>query len=113
MNKLVFYDKKNDILSVHKGFSGNEKFKGNIDIGDIVLDVSTQGRIRGIEIMNASKFIKDFAAEGVLSDIVDAEFRAVIRPSSILVKLFLEFKNVEGRIPAQIAVPLEAPVQRV
>jgi len=42
---------------IHKGYSADEKFKGNIDIGDIVLDVSTSGKIRGIEIFNATEII--------------------------------------------------------
>lgn len=54
------YDAENDILFMHKGFSKYEKFKGNIDAGDIVLDMSTKGRIVGIEILNASEFLKAF-----------------------------------------------------
>ena len=49
LNNKVYYDKENDILSIHKGFSSDEKFKGNIDVGKLILDVSTQGKIRGIE----------------------------------------------------------------
>ena len=55
MARIISYDKENDILVAHKGFSEGERFKGNIDIGDLVLDMSTKMRVRGIEISNASK----------------------------------------------------------
>jgi len=110
MNKLVFYDKENDILSVHKGFSSDEKFKGNIDIGELVLDVSTKGRIRGIEIMNATKFLKEFSAgKKILESLMDADFNALIKPNSIIVSIVLKAKNIEQEIPAKIVVPLETP----
>jgi len=35
----VAYDKENDILFVHKGFSIDEEFKGNIDVGSLILDI--------------------------------------------------------------------------
>lgn len=37
------YDKKHDILAIHKGFL-REKFKGNLDVGDLILDISTRNR---------------------------------------------------------------------
>ena len=59
-DKLVFYDKENDILSIHKRYSSDERFKGNIDKGQLILDVSTKSRIRSIEIMEASSFFEIF-----------------------------------------------------
>ena len=110
MSKLIFYDKENDILSIHKGFSRDEKFKGNIDVGELVLDVSTKGRIRGVEIMNATKFFKEFEIEKkILENIINAEFNASIKPNSIIVGLVLKAKNIKHEIPAKIAVPLETP----
>lgn len=105
--KLVYYDAENDIFSIHKGFSSNEKFKGNIDVGDLILDVSSRGRIRGIEIMSATQFFKEFEiGEKLLKDVIDAEFNATINPSSIIIGIVLKAKNCKKPMPAKIAVPL-------
>ncbi len=101
MNKLFNYDERNDILSIHKGFSINERFKGNIDAGDIILDLSTKGRIRGLELMGASSLLKDLE----INSLIDAHFNASIRSSSIMLDLFL--KSKEKELPARIALPIK------
>jgi len=109
MNKTISYDKGNDILAIHKGFSSDEKFKGNIDAGDLILDVSTKGRIRGIEIMNAIEFFKEFnIGKRILTHINDAQFTSTIKPNSVMLGIIIKSENAE--IPAKIAVPLEMPV---
>ncbi|MCP3686707.1 MAG: DUF2283 domain-containing protein [bacterium] len=111
MKKISSYDEENDILSIHKGFAADEKFKGNIDVGELVLDVSTKGRIKGIEVMNATSFFKEFDMEKrVLKNIVDAQFTASVKPNSIIIGLVLKAKNVKHEMPAKIAVPLEVPI---
>jgi len=111
MNKHIFYDKENDILSIHKGFASDERFKGNIDVGDLVLDVSTQGRIKGLEIMNAQNFFKDFDInKKILNNITCAGFNADIKPNSIIITIRVKGKNLKQEIPAKIAVPLELPI---
>lgn len=97
------YDKEHDILSIHKGFSANEKFKGNIDVGELILDLSTKGKIRGIEIMDATKYLG--IQKSVLKQMEDAQFKAVINKQRILISLALKQKG--KTIPAKIAVPLE------
>ena len=107
MGKKVAYDKENDILSIHNGFMPDEKFKGNIDAGDLVLDLSTKGRIRGIELLNASGFLKDLGVEKqVLENLTGAEFKAQIKPNSIIISMLLKAKNIVKEIPAKIAVPI-------
>jgi len=109
MEKMLFYDKETDIFSIHKGFSANEKFKGNIDAGDLVLDVSTKGKIRGIEVLNAAKFFKEFnISEEKLENIIEADFDASIKPNGIFIGITIKSKNC-GEMQAKIAVPLEAP----
>ena len=110
MAKIVSYDKENDILFVHKGFSPNEKFKGNIDAGELILDVSTNERIRGIEILNASKFFKEFDVDRhVLENLIDAKFDVVTKPNAIMVNIAFTAKNIKEELPAKIAVPLKTP----
>lgn len=109
MTKVISYDKKYDILTIHKGFDKDETFKGNVDIGDLILDVSTKGKIKGIEIMNATKFFKDFKIKkSILEDISDADFNATLKPNSII--LGINIKSKEKEIPAKIAVPLQNPI---
>lgn len=104
----VFYDKEHDILSIHKGFTSDENFKGNIDAGKLILDVSTKGRIKGIEIMNATKFLKEFdIGKEILKNLIDANFNDVINPNGIIIGLAFKAKKIEKEIPAKIAVPLE------
>ena len=109
MTKTISYDKEYDILTIHKGFNEDEKFKGNIDVGDLILDVSTKGKIKGIEIMNATKSFKDFnIKKSNLEDMSDANFNATIKPDSIILGIIVKSKQRE--IPAKIAVPLKTPV---
>lgn len=112
MAKLTSYDRENDILVIHSGFSANEKFRGNIDAGDLVLDISTEGKVRGIEIMNASSFFKEFEiGKDVLESLTEARFNAVVKPTSIIIGIMLKGRNTE-EMPAKIAVPIEIPVRR-
>jgi uncharacterized protein YuzE len=113
----VSYDKQNDILAVHKGFSAGEKFKGNIEVGDLVLDLSTRMRIRGIEIMNASEYLKEFlelahTKENVLQNLKDVKFNAEVKGESITLALVLvaSFAGKQEEIPAKIAVPMTEPI---
>ena len=111
MTNKISFDEENDILSAHKGFSSDEKFKGNIDIGELILDVSTKGRIRGIEVINATRFFREFSIDKeTLRNITDVQFNTTMRPNSIIVGIVIKARNVDHELPAKIAVPLEAPI---
>lgn len=110
MAKTFHYDKENDILAIHKGFLATERFKGNIEAGDLILDVSTQGRVRGVEIMDTSKFFKQVNVDKkVFENLTDADFKASSKPSGIVIGIALKAKNVKKEIQRAIAVPLEIP----
>ncbi|MBD3313548.1 DUF2283 domain-containing protein [Candidatus Woesearchaeota archaeon] len=107
MAKRISYDMENDILAVHKGFSSDERFKSNIDAGDFVLDISTKERVRGIEVMNASKFFKEFKiGREMLENIENADFNATIKPDSIIVSIVIKSRDLKEEMPVKIAVPL-------
>ncbi len=96
MAKTFHYDKENDILAIHKGFLANEKFKGNIEAGDLILDVSTTGRVRGIEIMETTKFFKQMdVGKKLLENLTDADFKASSKPSGIVIGIALKSKNLK------------------
>ena len=116
MAKIVKYDKENDILVIHKGFSSDEKFKANIDVGDLVLDISTNGKVRGMEIVNATKFLTDFTksdknhVEATLKNLVDAEFNVSMKPNGIVLFFVVKSAKPKDSIESTIAVPLEKPI---
>jgi len=90
---------------LHKGFLRDEKFKGNLDIGNLILDISTKNRICGIEILNATKYLKDFRVDKkMLSNLKEAQFNANKNINSISLSLLL--KSSVKTIPAKIAIPL-------
>lgn len=73
-----------------------------------MLDVSTRGKIRGVEILNATSFLKEFnVGRKILENLSDAPFDAQIKPSRIIMSLVLKSDKVE--YAAKIAVPLEVP----
>ena len=98
------YDKDNDILAIHKGFSNGEKFKGNMDVGELILDVSNKGRIRGIEVLDASKYLG--IKRNILSTVTKGEFNISQNVDRVLIGINLKCK--EGIIPAKIAVPVKS-----
>lgn len=103
MKKSATYDKRNDILSIHSGFSPDERFKGNIDAGDVILDVSTKKRIRGIEILDASRLLGDFGIDmDNLSEMTDAEFSAMVKPEGVSIGILVKSKYKPEGIPAKI-----------
>lgn len=101
----VVYEKDSDIFFVHNGFNEGEEFKGNIDVGNIVLDMTTKGRICGLEIINASEFFSQFDIDKtILNELSDAKLTSTNKSNSIMLNLMLRTKNKE--IPAKIAVPI-------
>lgn len=108
MNKFN-YDKKFDIFAVHKGFAKDEKFKGNIDIGNIILDMSTKGKVKGIEILDAHIFLKNFKiTKNILENLKEANFQAKTQNNSIMIHLILKSETGQ-ELPASIAIPIETP----
>lgn len=103
------YDEENDIFVVHKGFTKDEVFKGNIDAGDLILDISSKGNVRGIEIMNASAFLGEFGiTKDMLKSAEDGDFTAQVKPSGIAIGITITAKHQVH--PAKIVVPQEIPV---
>ncbi len=108
MTKFFVYDKKEDIFFFHKGLQTNEKFKGNIDIGDIILDMSTKGRIVGIEILNASKFFKEVGIGiSFLEKVNSKNIELKSKLTSQMMTVFIIFNVNKTRQSIPIAMPLK------
>lgn len=108
MKKYMSYDAENDIFALHKGFSSDEKFKGNAEAGDVILDISTKGRIRGVEIVNAQDFFSDFIDKNSMNNITDANFSYAARAGGILLTIMLKQKNSDKDVPVKVAVPVKS-----
>lgn len=102
------YDEKNDIFVLQKDFTKDETFKGNLDAGDLVLDISSKGNIRGIEIINATHFLREFGiTPEMMRSASKGNFTAQVRTNGITICITL---MADQQIhPAIIVVPQEIP----
>ncbi|MCF7798839.1 DUF2283 domain-containing protein [Candidatus Woesearchaeota archaeon] len=67
MRKFEFsYDKHSDNLFL---YDASSKSKGSIELGDLIIDYNVKKEIVGIQLINASKFLKDLVkgATGIKS----------------------------------------------
>jgi len=107
MQKFNFsYDKENDDLFL---FNPKSKSKGSVEIGDIIFDYNNKKEFVGIQIMHASKLIKDMTGENiqtikqVLSNLKDCKIEAKVKGNLIIARIFLISKLKE--ISPVISVP--------
>ena len=93
MQKFNFsYDKDNDDLFL---FSPKSKSKGSVELGDIIFDYNTKKEFVGLQMMHASKLIKDMTGDNiqtikqVLINLEDCKIEAKVRGNLIIVRIFL------------------------
>lgn len=101
----ISYDANNVILVVHKGFEKEESFLSNEIIGDLVLDISTKKKIVGIELFNASVFLKEFGVEkSLLETLEDTILESEFTSDKVSVQLTLKSKqnNIHVNLPLAV-----------
>lgn len=98
----MYYDEQNDILVVHNGFSSDESFETNMMYGDLIVDISTKGVIKGIELWNASEFLKSFGLTPLMLESLNA---VELKTKDQLVELSFIIKNHELPILVKVALP--------
>ncbi len=99
---LVDYDKKNDDLFVYRK---NGKVRGSIEIGDFIVDLSHEGKITSIEILNASANLSHLKiTKNILSNIKKARLAVRYRPEAIYIYTLFLLKNKE-QIGTMIPIP--------
>ena len=99
----IDYDKESDNLFLFR----QEKSKGSIEIGNLILDFDSKGKLAGIEFLNATKFLKDSVAEDVktfiskefLSNIVKCEIESKQKNNFLFIKIILVGKKIEVSCP--------------
>ncbi|OGI12289.1 hypothetical protein A3K64_03125 [Candidatus Micrarchaeota archaeon RBG_16_36_9] len=98
------YDPENDSLFIYK----KSKIKGSFDIGDIIVDMSIDGKIKGIELLNANDSLRNLGIRNpkeVLNNIKTVRIRAVYKSDSITVYYSIVSKARE--VSSSIAVPIQ------
>lgn len=89
------YDQDLDSLTIYHKKSDMEKIKGSIVIDNFIFDISTNGTFVGLEIDNASEVFG--VSSLVLSDIKQANIRAIVQRSFIMLvySVFMDNKEYE------------------
>ena len=110
MNKFVkkedfTYDADADAMYIYKNKS--LKYKGSIDIGDFVIDISKEGKVKGLEILNTSVNLN--VPKAALLKMTSAKLRVLQKPDAMYIQFSLLLpQKVEksGIIP--LAIPVRA-----
>ncbi|PIY60089.1 hypothetical protein COY95_03610 [Candidatus Woesearchaeota archaeon CG_4_10_14_0_8_um_filter_47_5] len=107
MQKFNFsYDKENDDLLV---FNPRFKSRGSVELGNIIFDYNNKKEFVGMQIMKASKMIKDMTNENtkvikeVLNNLKECKVDARQQNNLLIVKIFLLSKLKE--VSPVISVP--------
>lgn len=89
MEREVSYDSENDILYLNEGSSVQD----SLDIGDFYLEFSGDGKIVGVEVLNASDTISQLTGEDFdtsnLESILDAKLNVHIKDEFAFVVLYI------------------------
>ena len=108
MQKFNFsYDKENDDLFL---FNPKSKSKGSVEIGDLILDYNNKKECVGLQIMNASKIIKDMLSKedaASVKEVLDnlEECRVDIKPKNNLLIIKVYLNSRAKKIAPVISVP--------
>ena len=102
---LFDYDEENDILFIHK----KDKIKGSVDIADFIVDLSTDEKVVGLEIMNATEHLEKLGVTSpkeVLKNISGARLRAFYRQDGVVIYFSIASTLAKEEISSSIAMPI-------
>jgi len=99
-NTKIIYDDEEDILFLSKG----KKVKASINIGDFVIDISTDGFVSGIEILNASENLK--FTEEQLKGLQQASMIVTYKPNYVCIILVMKIKQMEKDVTIPLTIDL-------
>ena len=101
------YDRENDDLFL---YSGKNKSKASIEIGNIILDFDKNRKLSGIEIMNATRFLNSLITEerisitkDLLSNLVACRVDSRSQDNLLLIRIVLLMKH--KKIPLNLSIP--------
>lgn len=106
-NAKIDYDEENDVLYLYTG----EKAKDSLQIDNFVIDFSSENKIVGIEVMDASKILSELSqtdlSKEALSKIENAGI-SVYQSRELIYILLVLHLSVRGQ-KVDVRVPVPAP----
>lgn len=109
MPKFKFsYDEDTDDLFL---FNPKSKSKGSVELGNLILDYNTKKELVGLQIMNASRFIKTIRdgesigmIKKILANLQDCKIFAKAKNNMLTIRIYLisKIKDIE---PINVSVP--------
>jgi uncharacterized protein YuzE len=110
MEKKLSYDPEQDILHFNRG----EIVQDSLEIGNMYIEFSGDGKVVGIEVTEASKFISDFTGEEfsseALENVSDAELKIMQSGEFMIITLHFiaEKEGREVRDSIGVNIPAQA-----
>ncbi|MFH1682364.1 MAG: DUF2283 domain-containing protein [Candidatus Woesearchaeota archaeon] len=102
------YDSENDSLFV---YNPKSKSKASVEMDDFIIDFSSRKEISGIELLNATEFLKSLEFEDqrinikeLLKNIEECKIEIIVKENFFVIKFILISKSKE-----RIATPLVIP----
>lgn len=97
------YDFEEDLLFI---YNPKVKSKGSIEFGELIIDLEKQGRIVGLEIFNASKYLSELTNKKItksqLKKIDKASLTVTEKKGTIIIKIVISLEK--EKVPATIAI---------
>ncbi len=95
----INYDEPNDVLYIYKEGS----VKGNIKMGNFVIDITSKGNVIGLEILDATKTLPNFSKE-LLKSATGAKIVIIKKGDSITI-IFGIISNMQPEKEATLVIP--------
>ena len=100
------YDDDYDDLAI---FKKGLRYYGSIDFDNLILDFTSKGEFKGIELMDATKYLSNLTGEKVtkeqLMNIADCDITAVKSGEQLIVRVTLLLKD-KTTIKTAVTAPL-------
>ena len=101
------YDYENDSLFM---YDPKSKSKASVEIDDLIIDYNSKKEISAIELLNASKFFKDFSSKNFnitkekLNEILECNIEIIPKHNFFMIKFAFLLKSKE-QLLAPVMVP--------
>lgn len=102
------YDQESDDLFLF----AEEKSKGSVELGNLIIDFNRNGKVVGLELLNATKFLQDSVNQEA-KDYITKEFLINIKSCDVDIKQknnFLFIKITLLKDDKYIFCPINAPL---
>jgi len=103
----IDYDYENDVLYIYTG----DKVKDSLQIEEFVVDFSTENKVVGVEVMNASQRLSSLSglklSKTVLSSVKDAAIS--IQQGKEILYVFILLTVVINKEKTYVRIPLVTP----